>query len=188
MPVYEGILSKVSSGQVITSAPRTVRTTVSPFGIARSKGEGYARQAGFTRREFIQVGDARITQVMLHAVLRLAPRGSGRQVRRGQHRQDRPQEHRDCDADAGRRTGQARTREADPDGIWLVLRTWFVAVIFGAILTLILAAFLGNAGIAIGVLLTLAFALWPFLHFWRTFRARTALDAVPLPEEAVTAG
>src|SRR4029079_17177870 len=63
--VYEGILYKVSQGSVLPTGP--TRTTVyeGPFGNLKVRHSGRVRQAGYTRREFVQIGDARITNVML---------------------------------------------------------------------------------------------------------------------------
>jgi hypothetical protein len=188
MPVYEGILEKVSSGEVISTAPSRVLVTQGAFGNFRARGTGYQRQAGYTRREFIQVGEQRITYVMLMSYHdALLQEAVGKHVALS------------IDKTGPRNTVIAmRTPDAGlvkPEmgklirtAIRLVLVTWIVAAIFGTILTLILAAFLGTTGAVIGVLATLAFALRPLYHIWKTFRARSALDSVPLAGEAVGAG
>ena len=136
MPVYEGILRSISSGQVISTAPSRVVVTQGAFGNWRARGTGYQRQAGYTRREFIQIGDTRLTQVMLMPYYdALLEEAVGKQVALS------------IDKTGSRNTLIAmRTPDAGlvkPElgklivtAIRLVLVTWFVAAIFGTILTL----------------------------------------------------
>lgn len=182
MAVYEGLLQKISGGRVISSEG-TGGYYTDNVGIARFHATGVDRHAGWTQRQFVDIGDIRIKNVMLRplhdellleavgqqvAVSLIGPKPSG----------------------GGRHTVLAvRTPRAGVDrpstGMLLiatvvaVFRFWFVAVVVGAILAVVGQALWTTP--LVGLAFGLIWALWPFVLAKRMFGAAFALDGTTAP-------
>jgi hypothetical protein len=188
MAVYEGVLQKISGGKVISSEGRGGYWTHN-MGITRYHKTGVDAQAGWTRREFVDIGDTRIRNVMLMPYYdELLQEAVGQEVALSV---TGPPENK-----AGRNTVVAiRTPEGGvvrPSGKQLliasireVLLWWFAAPFVTAIL--VFASFLVAkitygpivwVGLVVAVAVGIGWMVWPFVRVRRMFRAAAALQGL----------
>jgi hypothetical protein len=187
MAVYEGILQEVSDGEVLSSEG-TGGYWTHRWGITRYHRTGVDRQAGWVQRNLVDIGDTRITNVVLtphdDALLKEAV---GQEVALSM-------------TGPGASSGGRKTLVAirTPRGItrpsrkllllgsaWLVLKhvllapvLMIIAFLF-AFLASIISGWLGIAVLVAAVPVLLWWLTMPFVYAVRTFRAAGALDKAP---------
>jgi hypothetical protein len=183
MAVYEGVLQKISGGNVISSEGRGGYFTHN-MGITRHHKVGVDSQAGFTRRLFVDIGETRIKNVMLAPYFdELLQEAVGEEVALSMTGPE---------PSSGKRHTVVAIRT--PKGgvnrpsrkllligsIVLVIKGWIAAPILFAILVLlaIVAGSIYGPLLWVGLVVAIAAGIWlmvsPFVQATRTFRAARA--------------
>ena len=194
MAVYEGILQEVSDGQVLSSEG-TGGSWTHRWGITRYHRTGVDRQAGWVQRQFLDIGDTRIVNVVLTPQYdALVQEAVGQEVALSMTGPT---------ADKGgrktlvaMRTSKGITRPSRKlllaGSTWLVLKhvllspvLIIIAFLF-AWLASIISGWLGMAVLAAAVPVLIWFLTMPFVYAVRTFRAARALNKAPLTTFART--
>jgi hypothetical protein len=200
MAVYEGVLGKLAGGNVVSSEGRG-GYYVERFGVIRHRKGVVDDQAGWTRRQFVDIGETRIRNVMLMPYQDALLQEAVGEVVALSMTGPEP-------SSAKRHTVLAiRTPKGGvsrPSGkqLWVgaifnTLRTWLGAVFLTAILSFVLlivagliAAFIFDssvpvfvAGLVVGGVVALAvfvvLIVAPIVDARRMFRAASALDGTP---------
>jgi hypothetical protein len=198
--VYEGVLRKVSEGNVISSEGRG-GYYVERFGVTRYRKGVVDDQAGWTRRQFVDIGETRIRNVMLmpyHDALLQEAVGEEVALSMTGPEANSPKRH----TVLAIRTPKGGVNKPTGKHLWVgaimnTLRCWFGAVILTAILSFVLlivagliAAFLFDSsvpafvvGLVVGGVVALAVLIVlmaaPIVDATRAFRAASALDEKP---------
>jgi hypothetical protein len=199
MAVYEGVLGKLAGGNVVSSEGRG-GYYVERFGVIRHRKGVVDDQAGWTRRQFVDIGETRIRNVMLMPYQDALLQEAVGEVVALSMTGPEP-------SSAKRHTVLAiRTPKGGvsrPSGkqLWVgaifnTLRTWLGAVFLTVVLSVVLgvvAAVVANIfdlnlhtlGVMLVVALAVALAVFivlivaPIVDATRMFRAASALDETP---------
>jgi hypothetical protein len=194
--VYEGVLHKVSEGEVISSQG-TGGYYTNRVGIIRHHKTGVDDQAGWTRYHFVDIGETRIRNVMLmpyqNALLREA---IGEEIALSMTGPEPSSAKRHTVLAI--RTPKGGVNRPSEKQLWAAailntLRTWLAAVIGAVVLFVVLFAVawgiyaifrywpLFVVLFFVGVAVALAVFVWlivaPIVDARRMFRAAAALDA-----------
>ena len=178
MTIYSGVLDRISGGEVISSDPRRVVYTEN-MGIVHEHRQGVDIQAGWIRREFVDIGGVRIKAVMLtrlhDALLEEAV---------GQHvalsLTGPPANKNKRHTVIAIWTPRAAVDRPSVSMLVLVALVWilkfFIAGAFiGVVLAVVLGLFFGLPGVVAGVVVGLLWGLWSFVLTFQMFQARNAL-------------
>jgi hypothetical protein len=187
MAVYEGVLHEISGGNVISSEG-TGGYYTPRWGITRYKKTGVDQQAGWVQRQFLDIGETRITNVVLTPQYdALVQEAVGQEVALSMTGA--------AASKGGRktlvamRTSKGITRPSRKlllaGSTWLVLKHVVLApvlVIIGflfAFLASIISGSVGMAVLAAAIPVLIWWLMMPFVYAVRTFRAAGALDKAP---------
>jgi hypothetical protein len=187
--VYEGVLERMSPGEVLSSEGTGGYATDRGINITRWHATGVDPQRGWIQRQFVDIGGTRIKNVVLRPYQNaLLEEALGEEVALSVMGPP---------ADSGRRhiVVAVRTPQAGidrPSGkllsaslAWLVLKHWVLAPFVFAMLLLFawLASTVYAPLLEIGAWIALGVAIWfmvvPFFQMAKVSKAASALDKAP---------
>jgi hypothetical protein len=188
--VYEGVLVKVSGGDVISSQGSGGYYT-HRVGISRFHKTGVDQQAGYMRRQFVDIGDTRIRNVILRRYYdELLQEAVGQEVALSITGPSPSSEGRHTVVAMRTPKGgvvRPSRKQLFAGSIVLVFQFW-IAAVFMALILAAIALFVGAftsvtvfwIGLAVAVAFGIGWMILPFYLAWRTFKAASALDGAPL--------
>jgi hypothetical protein len=200
MAVYEGVLGKIPGGDVISSGGRG-GYYVTRFGVTRYRKGLVDDQAGWTRHQFVDIGETRIRTVMLmpyHEALLQEAVGQEVALSMTGPEPESAKRH----TVLAIRTPKGGVNRPSGKQLWVAailntLRTWLGAALLTVVLIVVLGVVAAAAAnifdsmalLKVGLVIALAIALgvlvWllvaPIVDARRMFRAAAALDETPLP-------
>jgi hypothetical protein len=193
--VVEGVLEKISGGNVISSAGTGAYTTKKLGGLYKTKEAGQDIHAGWSKREFIDVGGQRIRNLDLTPYYdQLLQEAIGEEIALSL-------DAKELTSDTRRtviaiRTPKGGVARPSKKQLWLAsivwtFKSWVAAVVFFFML-LLLAAIVGaifSENLAVVVFLAavgvaLYFLIKPLINMRKSFKAAAALDGVSMRPSA----
>jgi hypothetical protein len=189
--VVEGVLEKISGGNVISSEGTRAYTTKKLGGLYKTKEAGADIHAGWTRREFIDIGGQRIRTLDLTPYYdQLLQEAVGEEVALSLDAKELTSDKRRTVIAI--RTPKAGVARPSRTQIWMASIVWsFKSLVAGGcffFMLLVLALFISAASDNLAFAVALAglgvflyFLIKPLINARRSFKAASALDGGVTP-------